>query len=56
MDIWRATTEQIKVVAERKTGKKTLSVRKLSGLYARVILTDGTVITVYDDEVTNETR
>ena len=51
MDIWRATEEQIKVAAKRKTDKRIIAIYKPSGLWADVVLVDGSIITVYDREI-----
>ena len=51
MDIWRATDQQIKSIAEQRTGKKAVSIYKPSGLYAWVKMQDGHTVTVYESEL-----
>ena len=51
MDIWRATARQITDIAEKRTGKKAISIYKPSGLYAWVTMEDGSQVAVYESEL-----
>lgn len=51
MDIWRASVEKIMRIAEVKANKRAIEVLKPSGLYAWVLMDDGTYTTVYEAEL-----
>ena len=51
MNIYNATENRIKEIAEQKSGKIAKGVYRPSGLYAYVEMLDESYITVYDREL-----
>ena len=51
MDMWSVSTKQIKAIAEKLSGKRAIEAHKLSGLYAYVVMNDGSFVTVYESDL-----
>ena len=51
MDMWKATDEQIRKAAERKTGQPVVAIYRGTGLWVDVELANGQFATVYAHDI-----